>query len=370
MVPASADPMQRGFVSFGLARIYAMVGEKEAAIERLEYLLSIPSLVSVPLLRADPTWECAEGPSPVPPAAAGGIGQRPGRDAGLILSRGIRHHRKGRFVRFQPTITSLIAVTGVFSSGRAPEPPVVTIEANDFAFALPDRVAAGIVTFRLVNRGKESHHAQIIRLEDGKTAGDFIGTFVDTVAMPGWVRYVGGPVGTAPGQERRATSRLTPGSYAVLCRIVSPDGRTHVMKGMIREFQVVAGSDAAPDWYPTASDTIVLNDYGFVSHRPLTAGRHTIRVENAGPQPHEIVMLALAPGKTPADFARWGLGGRHGPPPGVPVGGAEFLDQGSVGTFSLDLAPGSYGFICFAPDTKDGKRHFLHGMMMQFTVPT
>ncbi len=56
MVPSSADPMARAFVTFGLARTYAMVGDAEAAIERLEYLMSIPSLVSVPLLRADPTW--------------------------------------------------------------------------------------------------------------------------------------------------------------------------------------------------------------------------------------------------------------------------------------------------------------------------
>ena len=43
-------------MTFAVARIYAMVGEKDAAIERLEYLMSIPSLVSAPLLRVDPTW--------------------------------------------------------------------------------------------------------------------------------------------------------------------------------------------------------------------------------------------------------------------------------------------------------------------------
>ena len=61
MVPASADPMQRAFVTFSVARIYAMVGEKDAAIERLEYLMSIPSLVSAPLLRVDPTWASLRG---------------------------------------------------------------------------------------------------------------------------------------------------------------------------------------------------------------------------------------------------------------------------------------------------------------------
>ncbi len=85
----------------------------------------------------------------------------------------------------------------------------------------------------------------------------------------------------------------------VVCRIVSPDGRVHVMKGMIREFQVEARGSAGSAAFPVASDTITLKDYGFVSRRPLERGRHTVRVENAGPQPHEIVMLALKPGKPP-----------------------------------------------------------------------
>jgi hypothetical protein len=33
-----------------------MVGEFDAAIDQLEFLLSIPSEVSIPLLRLDPTW--------------------------------------------------------------------------------------------------------------------------------------------------------------------------------------------------------------------------------------------------------------------------------------------------------------------------
>ena len=56
MVPSSADPMQRAFVSFSLARIYALVGDDDAAVEQLEFLMSTPSFVSVPLLRVDPTW--------------------------------------------------------------------------------------------------------------------------------------------------------------------------------------------------------------------------------------------------------------------------------------------------------------------------
>jgi hypothetical protein len=40
-----------------LAEIYIMVGEHDRAIERIEYLLSIPSLMSRPLLEADPLYD-------------------------------------------------------------------------------------------------------------------------------------------------------------------------------------------------------------------------------------------------------------------------------------------------------------------------
>ncbi len=40
-----------------LARIYVMVGEYDAAIDQLEFLLSRPGELSIPLLRLDPHWK-------------------------------------------------------------------------------------------------------------------------------------------------------------------------------------------------------------------------------------------------------------------------------------------------------------------------
>ena len=40
-----------------LAFIYMLVGEHAAALDQIEYLLSIPSWFSVPLLRLDPRWD-------------------------------------------------------------------------------------------------------------------------------------------------------------------------------------------------------------------------------------------------------------------------------------------------------------------------
>ena len=40
-----------------LARIYTMLGNQEAAIHQLDYLLSHPSRISVTLLKLDPRWD-------------------------------------------------------------------------------------------------------------------------------------------------------------------------------------------------------------------------------------------------------------------------------------------------------------------------
>jgi len=46
-----------------LARIYTIVGEYDAAIDQLELLLAVPSPMSVPTLRIDPTWNPLRGHS-------------------------------------------------------------------------------------------------------------------------------------------------------------------------------------------------------------------------------------------------------------------------------------------------------------------
>jgi len=40
-----------------LARIYAMAGEYDVAVDKIKYLLSIPGEMSIPLIRLDPAWD-------------------------------------------------------------------------------------------------------------------------------------------------------------------------------------------------------------------------------------------------------------------------------------------------------------------------
>ena len=57
LLPVSKEAWRGAFRVDELAHIYVMVGEFDAAIDQLEFLLSIPSELSIPLLRLDPAWD-------------------------------------------------------------------------------------------------------------------------------------------------------------------------------------------------------------------------------------------------------------------------------------------------------------------------
>lgn len=266
-------------------------------------------------------------------------------------------------------------VLGTACAKPAPQaagPNVVTITATDYAFAVPDTVPAGLTTIRLVNQGKELHQASLVRLKDGKTMTDFRAGLQAAMQShsppPPWISFAGGPNALTPGDTGTTTQTLEPGNYVFVCWIPSPDGTPHIMKGMMHGLVVKA--NAAPSAAePTAGLAIKLTDYDFVLSAPLTAGTHTVRVDNAGAQPHEVVITALPPGKSLQDFVAWEKGGEKGPiPTGKWLGGVVAVDAGGHAHFTATFAAGNYLLLCFWPDAKDGKPHLVHGMAKQISV--
>jgi hypothetical protein len=243
-------------------------------------------------------------------------------------------------------------------------PRTVHVVANDFSFEAPDSLAGGLTTFHLMNNGKELHQIVLLRLAPGQTMADFQKMNL-TAPPPPELRLIGGPSPAVPGGTAEATVDLAPGQYVMLCGIPSPDGKPHMLKGMMRALTVTAST--GPVKAPVPDVTITLNDYSFTPSAPLTAGHHVIKIENAGAQWHEMVLVRLEPGKKIEDFAKWG-DKPVGPPPGTPLNGAASISVGEVNFIEVDLTPGEYGFLCFLPDVKDHKPHLLHGMIQQFTV--
>lgn len=66
-----------------------------------------------------------------------------------------------------------VPVAGASDVARVPPTPTVratvkmTIKAGDFTFSVPEKIAAGLVRVKIVNKGGEPHQAQVARLTTG-----------------------------------------------------------------------------------------------------------------------------------------------------------------------------------------------------------
>ena len=249
----------------------------------------------------------------------------------------------------------------------APPANVVTFIARDYSFEGPAQIPAGLTMFRLDNQGKELHHLVITRLDEGRTYDSLLAALRKPGPPPRWMHLVGGPNASNPGTPSNATENLAQGHYAILCFIPSADGVPHMAKGMIAPLEVTAATGPEAREVP-ADVTITLNDYGFDLSTPLAAGNHVIMVKNAGPQPHELVLVKLEAGKSVKDIEAWEKGGEKGAPPVSALGGVAPMMADESGQFTVDLVPGDYALLCFVTDMHDGKPHLMHGMVKPFTV--
>lgn len=278
------------------------------------------------------------------------------------------------------TDTTKVAQSGGPAAGASlgsfdPAAHSVVVHGKDFAFDAPDSITAGWTTFHFINDGPSLHHLQIVRLDSGKTIADF-GPAMEAANKnhtppPSWIVFAGGPNAPNPKGESNAVLDMQPGNYVLLCFVDIPNHVPHFTKGMIRPLKVTAASGAAPS-EPTADVTIGLADYAFTVKGPLTAGKHTFKAANNGPQPHEVEVLRLASGKTMKDVNEFiekaYAGTAGGPPPFDALGGIAAEVSGMSQYFTADLTAGNYVLLCFVPDGTDGKPHLEHGMIKEFKV--
>lgn len=260
-----------------------------------------------------------------------------------------------------------VALMGMVRGTRTPRlhPTTLRIVAKDYSFSVPASIPSGPTRIELVNQGRDLHHAQLIRLTQGKTLAD-LAAFPHDAPPPPWVEMVGGAGAVGPGDSSAVIQDLPPGNYAVLCFIPAADRMPHVAKGMVAGFTVTAAGNGAER--PVADMSVTLVDFGFVPSARFHPGKQLLRVVNDGAQPHEMVIFELPPDKTPADLYQWQLS-LQGPPPGRLVGGTVGLAHHGEELVEVTLQPGrQYVLTCFIPEAKDSKPHFMHGMSLPFTV--
>lgn len=280
--------------------------------------------------------------------------------------------------RFTTLITSLCVMAGCRSPDHPAAVPTgptgVTLTAQDYAFSFPDTVAAGWTSVRLVNHGTQPHMAQLIRLDPGRTAEEYLAAYGEAFRTrsprPDWAHRLGGPTVTAPHDSSSATVYLEPGNYVWDCLYNLPDGVPHAVgHNMSKPFVVRTVSGGVESAMPAADVVMQLADYSFTLTPPLTPGRHSIRIENAGPEPHEVGLIRLADGKSMQDFLAW-LANPGATPPdsvGKVVGGTTSFAPGGQVFVELDLADGEYLLVCFVT-APDGRSHIEHGMIQQISV--
>jgi hypothetical protein len=265
-------------------------------------------------------------------------------------------------------------------------PNVVALTATEYAIQAPDTIPAGWTTFRLANLGEEVHYGHIVRLEPGRTVPELVEAYAEAIRTSGprpkWVTRFGGPGGTAPGDTSSVTQYLEPGSYVWICPVEDASGAPHFGKGESRPFVVHAAGPAAASRAaaPVADMVVRLLDFSFELETPIRAGRHTVRVENAGVEPHDLVLLKLAPGRTAEDVRTWLNPERarrpdqaEEPPPsletlGMGAGGIAAIAPGMESYFEADFTAGEYVLVCMAT-APDGRSHIEHGMIRQVSVP-
>lgn len=245
--------------------------------------------------------------------------------------------------------------------------PILAIKTANLKYDAPDTVNAGWTEVTFENNGQGPHQAQLMRLNDGVTMQQF-GEAAQKApgAAFALVKFVGGPGAISPGQKETAYVNLTPGQHLILDLIPGPDGVPNMAKGMLRPFEVKAGSSATEP--PKADMTITMKDFQFTHPMgEVKAGPQVWKVVNEGEQPHEMQLVKLADGKTVQDAAAW-FAAPQGPPPYQAVGGMQGLSKGGEGFISLDLTPGNYVMLCLVPDSASGKSHLELGMVMPFSV--
>jgi hypothetical protein len=291
----------------------------------------------------------------------------------------------GRCITLLAVLSACATEEEVPSQTLAAAPNVVSLTATEYVFDAPDTIPAGWTTFQLANQGQEVHYGHMVRLDSGKTVSDLVEAYAEAIRTSGprpkWVTRFGGPGGTFPGGTSRVTQYLEPGSYVWICPVEDDGGTPHFTRGEFKLFVVKAAEGAVADRAagPDASMDIRLMDYSFVPDSLLPAGQHTIRVENAGVEPHDLVMMKLAPGATveellaamnPERARRTDQAGEPPPPLeslATGMGGIAAIAPGMASFFEADLSAGDYVLLCMAT-APDGRSHIEHGMVKQFRV--
>ncbi|MDQ6888074.1 MAG: hypothetical protein M3068_12415 [Gemmatimonadota bacterium] len=233
---------------------------------------------------------------------------------------------------------------------------IIDVVADNYFFRAPATARAGLTTFRL-RSPHGGHELRVIRLDSSHTVTDLVNALRAKTPTP-WATELGGPAFPRVGGTANATMVLEPGRYALLCEVHDKDGFRHYQKGMFTQLSVGRGR-RVPGRLPSPDIQVKMVEYAYHFSAPVIAGRHILRVTNAGSVYHEFKIVRVLPGFTAAQALAWKPGS------GTPRPDVDFATLSSVGPgvsvlTTIDFPAGDYLIVC-VPQIE-------HGMMQTLRV--
>jgi hypothetical protein len=277
----------------------------------------------------------------------------------------------------------LAAAAGAAHAQGAPGTPrTVTVTATPGRLAVAESVAAGPVTFQLVNRTTSAVSAQLLAVREDHTPADAARLVASGQRFPDWIVPAGGVGPVAPGGTMAVTHSLPPGGYVLASTVPDSGGALQLRRGYVAGFRAAGPSSFAT--VPGVSMVVMASRnslrmirveeqggrrielVGPYRARPLQRGEQIIEIETGGGTAHELVLVRMDSTALLRAYVGWFAGGQRGRGPGRPAGGVGLLPSGRKVWLRPRLEPGTYWLYCTA--THGGRRGWELGEYVQIAV--
>jgi hypothetical protein len=259
------------------------------------------------------------------------------------------------------------------TTGGGAKPVALSVSVSESGkaakYAIPASTKGGLVNVTLVNKGKQPHGAQLVRLTGNHTTAEALKVVAGDKPTPSWVRAEGGVSAVPPGQTGSATVILPAGKYAVV-----DAGGPGSGPPASADFTVTAGTAGKLPSTPTTITGAQAggNRYQWGISGTLKPGDNRVKFVSAGKDTLHFIGAFRVTGNRPLAMIEKALSGPGKPPKFVDQSSfteTAALDSGKSEITSLSLRkPGTYVLYCPLVDRGGGKPHHLVGMLKKVTV--
>ena len=274
----------------------------------------------------------------------------------------MRSHRAGCCTTILGMLGALAACSDVVrTDANAGAGVRVTVRTG--AITAPDSARPGWTRVRVEETDGE-HIVVVFRLPTAADVPAFVAALDTAPATPRPGVAIGGPEVGAQGD---VVVHLTTGVYLLACVRRGEDGHRHVHRGESRILHVRAATaaDTAFAASPRSTQSIRMVDFAYVGPDHWAPGAQLLRIENTGPQDHQLRLARLREGAT---IQTWTQADNPDTLATAIVGMAR-VGAGKVAYLPIDLTPGSYIAYCLVADRATKRPHVELGMLRAIQVP-